>query len=87
MYGTGEVRHKSDLLDAKNCHFIQGTTDASRQLRCAKLPYKSGSAAEATNEEILHMVLLLSNTIGFPTMIIAYGWTKDMLERIEKEKI
>lgn len=41
--------------------------------------------AGATSEEIYHTILLSLNTIGFPKMIMAYSWVKELLERLEKE--
>ncbi|KCZ70386.1 uncharacterized protein, gamma-carboxymuconolactone decarboxylase subunit like protein [Candidatus Methanoperedens nitroreducens] len=41
--------------------------------------------AGATPEEIYHAILLTLNTAGFPRMIVAYSWARELIERLEKE--
>jgi len=38
-------------------------------------------AAGATREEIIHTVILSLTTTGFPNMIAALGWVKEVLEK------
>ncbi len=38
-------------------------------------------AAGATNEEIIHTVILSLTTTGFPTMIAALGWVDEVLAK------
>jgi 4-carboxymuconolactone decarboxylase len=38
-------------------------------------------ASGATPEEIIHTVLLALTTTGFPNMIAAMGWVRDVLEK------
>lgn len=38
-------------------------------------------AAGATPEEIIHCVLLALTTTGFPNMIAALGWVREVLEK------
>ena len=38
-------------------------------------------AAGATPEEIYHALILLTSTIGFPTMSVASSWAYDILEK------
>ncbi len=35
----------------------------------------------ATPDEIRHSIVLLTNTIGFPTMMAALSWVDDILEK------
>jgi 4-carboxymuconolactone decarboxylase len=38
-------------------------------------------ASGATNEEIIHTVILSLTTTGFPNMIAAMGWVREVLEK------
>lgn len=38
-------------------------------------------ASGATPEEIIHVVMLSLTTTGFPNMIAALGWVKEVLEK------
>ena len=38
-----------------------------------------------TPDEIYHALILLTSTIGFPTVSAALSWTEDILGRFAKE--
>lgn len=84
---AGVASHSSGPLDAKTSHLIQAAAAASRQLRGSMHSHiVQAVEAGATPQEVMHMVVLLTNTIGFPGMMIAYRWAREILARIEAEK-
>ena len=83
---TGELIHNAGPLDKKNSHLIQSGITASLKLYGAFCSHVSQAIdAGATPDEIYHAVLLLKNTAGFPTMMMAYSWTEEIIEKIQKE--
>lgn len=84
---TGELVHSAGPLDKKTCHLIQLGMAASAQLHGAVRSHVTQAfEAGATREEIYQTILLTLNTVGFPKMIMTYGWIRELIERLEKEK-
>jgi len=79
--------HSAGPLDKKTCHLIQLGMAASAQLHGAVRSHVTQAfEAGATREEIYHTILLTLNTVGFPRMIMTYGWIRELIERLEEEK-
>jgi 4-carboxymuconolactone decarboxylase len=38
---------------------------------------------DANNEEIIHAIMLLATTVGFPTVAAALGWADDVMSENE----
>ena len=38
----------------------------------------------ATKEEIKHVILLTLSTTGFPSMVAAFGWVDEVLQKSDK---
>lgn len=84
---TGNLIHDAGPLDKKTTHLIQIGIAASLKLHGAFCSHVSQAVkAGVTFEEIYHAILLLKNTAGFPMMIIAYSWVKEMQLKLEKER-
>jgi 4-carboxymuconolactone decarboxylase len=80
--GLGKAAKAAGPLNAKTSELIQ--------LAAAAAIHSEGSvhsharraiAAGAKPEEIRHAIVLLTSTIGFPTVSAALSWVDDVLER------
>jgi 4-carboxymuconolactone decarboxylase len=68
-------------LDAKSGHLIQLAAAASIRSEGATHSHARRALQEgATPEEIRHTIVLLTSTIGFPTVAAALSWVDDVLE-------
>ena len=84
---VGSLIHEAGPLDKKNSHLIQLAIAASLQLHGAFCSHVSQAVdAGATPDEVYHVILLTNNTVGWPTMMIAYSWAKEILEKLENER-
>ena len=78
----GAAARESGPLDEKNVQLIQlAAAAAIRSHGAAHSHTVRALEAGATPEEIRHAVLVLTGTIGFPTMAAALGWVDDVIER------
>lgn len=67
-------------LDDKSSHLIQLAAAAAIHSEGAVHSHvRRATAAGATPDEIRHTLLLLTSTIGFPTVTAALSWADDIL--------
>lgn len=67
-------------LDRKTCHLIQlAAAAAIRSEGACHSHARRAVAAGATPEEVHHALILLTSTIGFPTVSAALSWVDDIL--------
>ncbi len=79
-----KIARTSGPLDEKTGHLIQlGAAAAihSRGSVCSHASRALGSGA--TPEEIRHSIIILTSTIGFPTVAAALSWIDDQLEKAD----
>lgn len=71
--------HKSGPLDEKTRWLIKvAISAADRFNRALKVHITKAREAGATKQEITHAVVLIAPTVGFPTMMNAYGVLDEM---------
>jgi len=76
----GNVSRLQGPIDEKTLHLIQlAGAAAIRSEGAVHSHVKRALEAGATSEEIYHAIIVLTNTIGFPTVAAALSWTDDML--------
>ncbi len=68
-------------LDEKTSHLVQLAAAATGKSEGAVHSHtRRAIKAGATREEIYHTLLLLISTIGFPQVMAAISWCRDILE-------
>ncbi len=68
-------------LDEKTSHLVQLAAAATGKSEGAVHSHtRRAVKAGATREEIYHTLLLLISTIGFPQVMAAISWCRDILE-------
>jgi AhpD family alkylhydroperoxidase len=78
----GEVVRREGPLDEKASQLIQlAAAAAIRSEGSVHSHVRRARAAGATPEEIYHALILLTSTIGFPTVSAALSWAYDVLEK------
>jgi AhpD family alkylhydroperoxidase len=82
LESLGQATKSAGPLDKKICELVQ--------LAAAAAVHSEGSVhsharraleAGATAEEVRHAIVLLTSTIGFPTVSAALSWADDVIER------
>ena len=78
----GQTAREMGPLDVKTSHLIQLAAAAAIRSE-GSVHSHVGRALEAgaTPEEVTHALLLLTSTIGFPTVAAALSWADDILEK------
>ena len=77
----GKVTKKQGPIDEKNAHLIQLAAAASIRSEGAVHSHtRRAIDAGAQADEIYHAIILLTSTIGFPNVMAALSWAKDVLE-------
>jgi 4-carboxymuconolactone decarboxylase len=72
----------SGPLDEKTGHLIQlGAAAAIHSIGSVRSHAARALAAGATREEIHHAIIVLTSTIGFPTVAAALSWIDDADEK------
>jgi alkylhydroperoxidase/carboxymuconolactone decarboxylase family protein YurZ len=72
----------SGPLDEKTGHLIQlGAAAAIHSIGSVRSHAARALAAGATREEIHHAIIVLTSTIGFPTVAAALSWIDDAIEK------
>lgn len=83
----GTTLRKAGPLDEKTSHLIQLAAAAARQSEGSVCSHtRRALQAGASQEEILHALLLLVSTIGFPQTMAAISWSQEVLEKKPKAK-
>lgn len=78
----GQVVREEGPLDEKTVQLIQLAAAAGIRAEGAVHSHtRRARAAGATADEIRHAILLLTSTIGFPTVAAALSWANDVLGR------
>ncbi|SEA12474.1 carboxymuconolactone decarboxylase family protein [Microbulbifer marinus] len=78
----GRAAREEGPLDEKSAQLIQLAAAASSRSEGAVHSHvRRALNAGASVEEVRHSILLLTSTIGFPTVMAALSWVDDILER------
>jgi alkylhydroperoxidase/carboxymuconolactone decarboxylase family protein YurZ len=78
----GRVIRKEGPLDEKAAHLIQlAAATAIRSEGAVHSHVRRATEAGAKPEEIYHTIILLTSTIGFPTVSAALSWANDVLDK------
>lgn len=76
----GETARTSGPLDEKTTQLIQlGAAAAIRSEGAVHSHARRALEAGASPEEIVHAVIMLTSTIGFPNISAALSWVHDIL--------
>jgi AhpD family alkylhydroperoxidase len=82
----GETVRQAGPLPAKTAHLIQLAAAATNRSEGAVHSHtRRALQAGASEAEIFHALILLTSTIGFPTVSAALSWAYDVIEK-EKKK-
>lgn len=81
LKALGEATYKAGPVDEKHAHMIQLAAAAALRSEGAVHSHtRRALNAGASAEEIRHTIVLLTPTIGFPTVSAALSWVDDILE-------
>lgn len=81
----GETARKSGPLDEKTGHLLQlAASVANKNEGAVHSHTRQLAQLGATAGEIRHAVILLSSTIGFPTVMAGLSWVNDILHSREE---
>ena len=76
----GKVVRQEGPLDEKTTHLVQLAAAASLRSEGAVHSHaKRAVEAGAEPEEICHAIIVLTSTIGFPTVSAALSWVADII--------
>ncbi len=80
--GLGKAAKSAGPLSKKTAHLIQlAAAAAIRSEGSVHSHARRAQEAGAKPDEIRHAVILLTSTIGFPTVSAALSWVEDVLEK------
>ena len=80
----GQALREAGPIDSKASQLIQlAAAAAIRSEGGVHSHARRALGAGATAEEIRHALMLLTSTIGFPTVVAALSWVEDVLARRE----
>lgn len=80
----GEAVRQEGPLDAKTAHLIQlAAAAAVRSEGSVHSHVRRALEAGAKPEEIFHTLILLTSTIGFPTVSAALSWAYETISKQE----
>jgi len=83
----GKVASESGPIDAKTSQLIQLAASAAiRSEGSVHSHARRALEAGAKPEEIYHALILLTSTIGFPTMSAALSWADDVIKKKRSKK-
>jgi AhpD family alkylhydroperoxidase len=78
----GRVVKQEGPLDEKTAHLVQlAAAAALRSEGSVHSHARRALKAGATREELDHAVILLTSTIGFPTVSAALSWVEDVVDQ------
>ena len=76
----GKAARKAGPLDEKTAHLIQlASATALRSEGAVHSHVRRALRAGATPDEIHHAIILVTSTIGFPTVSAALSWAEEVL--------
>ncbi|MFH1117339.1 MAG: carboxymuconolactone decarboxylase family protein [Pseudomonadota bacterium] len=77
---VGDLCAQAGPIDEKTQHLIQvGVCTGTGSKGGVRSHARRALEAGATKEEIIQAVLLSTTIVGFPSMIAAYGWVREVL--------
>jgi 4-carboxymuconolactone decarboxylase len=77
----GKAAKSAGPIKAKNSHLIQMAAAAAIRSEGAVHSHaRRALQAGASPEELQHAIILLSSTIGFPTVSAALSWVDDVIK-------
>lgn len=77
----GQATDEAGPIDKKTAHLVQLAAAATLRAEGAVHSHtKRALKVGATADEIRHVVVLLTPTIGFPTVAAALSWVDDIIE-------
>ncbi|HHN65308.1 MAG TPA: carboxymuconolactone decarboxylase family protein [Nitrospirae bacterium] len=80
----GKVVRRQGPIDEKTSHLIQlAAAAAIRSEGAVHSHARRAVEAGASPDEVYHAVILLTSTIGFPTVSAAISWVDDVLKEGE----
>ena len=80
LNNLGKVAREAGPLDEKTSHLIQLAAAATvRSEGSVHSHARRALEAGASPDELYHAILLLTSTIGFPTVSAALSWLDDIL--------
>jgi len=83
----GKELNDAGPIGKKNAHLIQLAAAASiRSEGAVHSHVKRALEAKARPAEIYHTLVLLTSTIGFPSVSAALSWAKDVIEDKRRQK-
>jgi AhpD family alkylhydroperoxidase len=78
----GKAARRAGPLDRKTAHLIQlAAAAAIRSEGAVHSHARRALKAGATADEVYHALLLLTSTIGFPTVSAALSWADDIIKK------
>jgi alkylhydroperoxidase/carboxymuconolactone decarboxylase family protein YurZ len=76
----GQAVREQGPLDNKTTHLVQlAAAAAIRSEGAVHSHVRRALEAGASIEEVRHALMLLTSTIGFPTVVAALSWVEDVL--------
>jgi len=76
----GRAAHKEGPLDEKTAHLIQlAAATALRSEGAVHSHVRRALKSGASPDEIRHAIILVTSTIGFPTVSAALSWAEDVI--------
>lgn len=82
----GQTVRAAGPIDEKNSHLIQlAAAAAIRSEGSVHSHTRRALEAGATPDEVYHALLLLTSTIGFPTVSAALSWADDVIGKRKKK--
>jgi 4-carboxymuconolactone decarboxylase len=83
----GKIARESGPLDSKTSQLVQLAASAAiRSEGSVHSHTRRALEAGVKPEEIYHSLILLTNTIGFPTMSAALSWADDVIKKSRSRK-
>ena len=77
----GKAVREAGPIDEKTAHLIQlAAAAAVRSEGGVHSHVKRGLQAGATADELYHSLILLTSTIGFPTVAASLSWAREVIE-------
>lgn len=81
----GRAARQEGPLDEKTAQLIQLAAAATVHSEGAVHSHvRRALEAGVTSEEIYHAIILLTSTIGFPTVVAALSWAEDIIKNRKK---
>lgn len=82
----GETARNAGPIDKKTSHLIQlAAAVAIGSEGSVHSHTRQALEAGASAKEIQHTIILLTSTVGFPTIMAGLSWTNDILKDIKKK--